>query len=382
MAKNIQQANTFSNQAKSELKASQELNDQGLIWRKLSNGTGSWRYDFRVNGKRYKGSIGKEQHGITLSAARKKLAEEKARATLETPSLSKQKNSPAYRQFEEVAEDYLKWSKINLNGYRQLESKLNSHLLPAFSELTLSDITIANVEQLKSSLLNQGYNPSTIKKVISLLSSIFNHAKKYDPNIVNPTIGLSKIKYIPKQMTTLSECKVEYLIESSSDETKLTTIIGLAAYAGLRASEILGLEWKNIDLIKNEIRVCQRVVEGEFKEITKSGKVRIIPISGKLLTILKKHKLATENYSFVIFNKNGDHYHHIQKLFGQIKINATANFEGGIHILRHTFATIAIKKGVDLPTVQLWMGHSDIKTTMKYIHINSEHSSEQMKLLG
>lgn len=379
---NSQQTNTFNLKAKSQLAIGKELNEHGLVWRKLSDGTGVWRYDFRINGKRFKGTLGKEQYGMTLSAARKQLAEEKARATLEAPSSSTVKNSPAYCQFKDVAEDYLKWAKINLSGYRQLEGKYKGHLLPRFTNVQLKDITTVDIENLKSSLLKNNYDPSTIKKIISLMSSIFNHARKADPSIINPTKNLSKIKDIPKEIITLKEEEVDNLISSSSHDTKFTSIIGLAAYAGLRASEILGLEWRYIDFSKNELTIRQRIVEGELKETTKNGKIRIIPIGNKLLTILKKHKLTSGKNDFVISNKKGGHYHHIQKLFGNIKSLSDADFEGGIHILRHTFATTAIKKGVDLPTVQLWMGHSDIKTTMKYVHINSEHSAKQMRLLG
>lgn len=47
-AKNSQQTNAFSSTAKQNLKSGQEINEHGLIWRKLSNGKGSWRFDFRI----------------------------------------------------------------------------------------------------------------------------------------------------------------------------------------------------------------------------------------------------------------------------------------------------------------------------------------------
>lgn len=378
----MQTTNPFDSKLKSQLEIGQELTHQGLIWRKLSNGTGVWRYDHRINGIRLKGTLGKEEHGMTLSAARRRLVEAKARAVLETPSKGEQNDSPKNRYFEDIAKSYLKWAKINLHGYRQTEGKLNNHLLPVFSTTLLKDITTAEVERLKTSLIRDSYSPSTIKKVISLLSSIFEHARKVDYDIRNPTAGLSKIKGMRKEITTLSEVEVDNLITSSCHDSKFNTIIGLAAYAGLRASEILGLEWENVNFNKNEIYVCQRVVEGDLEKTTKSGKIRIIPISGKLLLILNKHKLTSGTQSFLIANKDGGHYHHIQKMFSQIKTLSSADFKGGVHILRHTFATTAITKGADIPTVQLWMGHSNINTTMLYVHINSEHSAEQMKLLG
>ncbi len=68
----------FSAANKKSLKVGQELTEHGLIWRKLQDGTGVWRYDFRMNKRRFKGVLGKESEGVTLSAARNQLKELKA----------------------------------------------------------------------------------------------------------------------------------------------------------------------------------------------------------------------------------------------------------------------------------------------------------------
>ncbi|MFV1976520.1 MAG: hypothetical protein ACC651_12290 [Candidatus Scalindua sp.] len=65
-AKTTQHSNAFSSTAKQALKVGQELNEHGLIWRKLSSGKGSWRFDFRINCKRFKGALGKKNNGVTL----------------------------------------------------------------------------------------------------------------------------------------------------------------------------------------------------------------------------------------------------------------------------------------------------------------------------
>jgi len=378
----MKSTNTFNSKSKTQLQIGSEIAHQGLIWRKLSNGTGVWKYDFRINGRRFKGSIGKEQNGITLSAAKTRLSELKAEITLQKQTSNYCDNSVAYKPFNELAEKYIEWAEINLNGVRQLKSKYTTHLKRDFKDMPIHKISTLDVENLKSKLLKQKLSASTIKKVISLLSSIFEYAKKSDPSIQNPTRNITRLKIIEKEIQTLTGSKIQQLLNATDDNTQYQTIIGLAAFAGLRASEILGLEWKNVNLTKREILISQRVVEGEFKEVTKSGKSRIIPVGNKLLNILRSHYKKNKNPTFLISNKDGSHYHHIQKLFSNIKNIAAADFRGGIHILRHSFATNAIEKGVNPPTLQLWMGHSDINTTMRYVHINALHSAEQMKLLN
>lgn len=378
---NSDKSNIFSNESKAKMSVGQEINQQGLVWRKLSNGSGVWRYDFRSNGRRYKGSIGKDQDGVTLSAARKKIQQIKAHATLESCSVGGVKNSPALKLFHEVAEEYLEWAELNLNGIRQIKEKFNGYLIPYFTDVQLQKISTIEAENFKTHLITKGLSNSTIKKLISHLSQVFEYARKADVSILNPTRGISKFRAEDKDIKVLVDSDLESLLATAKGSTRNHAIVGLASLAGLRASEILGLKWSHVDLGLQEIKVCQRVVEGEFKETTKNRKHRIIPIGKKLLSILESHRDFGKKSEFVISNKNGGHMHHIQKIFDQIKKRVTFDYDGGIHVLRHTFATNAIKKGVDLPTVQLWMGHSDVKTTMRYVHICSSHSAEKMKML-
>lgn len=60
-------------------------------------------------------------------------------------------------------------------------------------------------------------------------------------------------------------------------------------------------------------------------------------------------------------------------MFERIKANAGVESEANYHSLRHTFATRAIENGVDLPTLQRWLGHSDVKVTMRHVHGNDNH---------
>jgi integrase len=202
-----------------------------------------------------------------------------------------------------------------------------------------------------------------------------------DVSIDNPVKKVAKPSKTTNVIKTISDEEFDQLLTACNGELKYQAAIGLAYYAGLRASEILGLEWDQVDLENKTITICKRVVEGKLDNTTKSGRSRIIPISGSLLRILQTLKFDDKQNRYLISNKNGSHYHHIQNVFSRLKSRIASDFDGGIHVLRHTFATNAVTNGVNLPVVQKWMGHSDIKTTMGYVHITDKHSAEQMQLM-
>lgn len=99
---NNAKSNISGKTAKADLKVGKELTDGQIIWRKLADGTGSWRYDLQLNGNRYKGTLGKEKDGMTLSQARRE--NEKVRGKALTESSFSSKGSDYGRMpFEQAA---------------------------------------------------------------------------------------------------------------------------------------------------------------------------------------------------------------------------------------------------------------------------------------
>ena len=114
---------------------------------------------------------------------------------------------------------------------------------------------------------------------------------------------------------------------------------------------------------------------------TKSGKARKIPISDKLM--IELYKLKEQKLSEYVFTNpyTRTKYVSIHKGFGEVLKKANIkNFR--FHDLRHTAATRMTEMGIDLAVVQEILGHSDVKTTMRYAHPVPERKLKAIEVLN
>ncbi|WP_311944602.1 tyrosine-type recombinase/integrase [Halomonas piscis] len=159
-------------------------------------------------------------------------------------------------------------------------------------------------------------------------------------------------------------------------------MIALACYAGLRASEVLGLTWANVDLDKGALKIQQTAIEGKVRKTTKSGHVRSVPISPSLRPFLIELKESDPDGCWLFPGKNPDNpLYQVQHIFSRLKRRAKMADAPGFHALRHTFATRALENAVSLHAVKSWMGHSSIQMTESYLHFTQGHTMEMAERL-
>ncbi len=158
---------------------------------------------------------------------------------------------------------------------------------------------------------------------------------------------------------TLSWEEVEKLIESSKDLLD-AVIVSVLAETGLRASELLSLKVRDIDLERGEVRV-----RGKY------GKERIVilgPISKTLLNAYIERTGKSPREPLIPLTYQALHKR-LKRLAERAGIDPSRVRP---HVLRHTFATEAVRRGMSLPALQKLLGHSDIKITEVYLHMTLE----------
>jgi integrase/recombinase XerD len=139
----------------------------------------------------------------------------------------------------------------------------------------------------------------------------------------------------------------------------LTTVYA----AGLRVSEAIALKVSDIDAD----RMTMRIEQG------KGAKDRYVPLAARLLRELRAYWQTAPPRVWLFANRQGTRPIDItvaQKIYTLAKLRAGIQKQGGIHALRHAFATHLLEAGVDLHTVQRLLGHRQISTTMRYFHLS------------
>lgn len=96
---------------------------------------------------------------------------------------------------------------------------------------------------------------------------------------------------------------------------------------------------------------------------------------------LLKHRAATKTTGLGLSENGEKPYYQVQRMFQRVKQRAGVNTTAAYYGLRHTFVSRTVERGVDLPTLQKWMGPSDIKVAMRYVHTTSDHMQRMAALL-
>lgn len=137
---------------------------------------------------------------------------------------------------------------------------------------------------------------------------------------------------------------------------------------GLRVSELCALQVADIESAPD--RMCIKVRHG------KGGKDRYTLLSPRLLVTLREWWRVTRPTCWLFPRPDGSGPIDVevaQRIYGAARDAAGIPREGGIHTLRHAFATHLLEAGVDLPTLQRLLGHGHLSTTARYLHLAQHH---------
>ncbi len=149
------------------------------------------------------------------------------------------------------------------------------------------------------------------------------------------------------------------------ENIKHKTMIMLGYACGLRVSEITGLEKKNLDEDRRLLLIRR----------AKGKKDRIVSLSPVMLVMLREYllKYKPEKYLFEGQLK-GTNYssRSLQIIIETAKGKAGISKTGSMHMLRHSFATHLLEKGTDVVFIQKILGHNDLKTTLRYLHVTNK----------
>jgi integrase/recombinase XerD len=220
---------------------------------------------------------------------------------------------------------------------------------------------------------------ATIARFISAAKGFYKYLLREGLSKHDPTAYLEARKSWQTLPKFLTPEEIERLLQqpdTSTDAGARDRAMLETLYAtGLRVSELLNLKLGDIDW-----------EAGTLKCFGKGSKQRVVPLGRSALEHLtrylpRRQKLLGEASSHYLFVEPGGRPLTRQKIWLLIRDYGKAARIDYVtpHMLRHSFATVLLKNGADLRSVQLLLGHSDIGTTQIYTHVTDEHLKESYK---
>ncbi|VEG89800.1 site specific recombinase [Legionella spiritensis] len=291
---------------------------------------------------------------------------------------------------------YIPWVKSN----HKRSNKTIATILRCFRQFyryKLIEITPAIIERWRTKRLNSGISNATINRDTVTIRSIITKATEWGFLEINALSKLKalkidhspKVRYLSQDEEThlrlaLSEREVdlkksrEYANQwrlerryAPLDEfhenqyyDHLMPMVLISINTGLRQGELFNLTWNMVDLNQKSL-----IVTGD---ITKNSSSRYIPLNDEVLAVFQKLYFYGSKKGLVFPSKDNKPFNTVKRSWGTLLKKAKIE-QFRWHDLRHHFASKLVMAGVDLNTVRELLGHSDIKTTLRYAHLAPEH---------
>jgi len=294
--------------------------------------------------------------------------EEDANERQQTPTLA------------EFAEEFLAY-QATINKPGSVDTKrtmLRLHLLPAFGKRRLDRIderaidayTVAKLEYVTPR--GTPIQPSTVNMHLKLLGRMLRVARKWKLIRELPEINLLKERKADFDFLDFDEAEV-FLRGAAQHRPQWHPYMVVAMRTGLRVGEMVALRWRDVDLERGRITVrCSYDRKRKVFTSTKNNKIRELPLTRDALDALRtQRKRGPTDREQVFVDDLGEHFdshatqYAIEKIAEALGMRHIHN-----HVLRHTFASHAAMRGIPIPQIQQWLGHSSIVVTMRYAHLS------------
>jgi len=265
-------------------------------------------------------------------------------------------------------------SPLTVQTYEEALREFESYLSLRDNGLSLAAVDADLIRDWMESLMDKGNTASTIDKKLSALRSFYRFALKrklVERDPAHCITGPKKAKPLPQflregEMNQLLDV-LEWNLEDYKD-VRARTILLLFYEAGLRRSELTGLDDEQVDM-----DVCQLKVTG------KRNKQRIIPFGKELAEALTWYKTLRDQQPVkkchaLFLNDKGDRMtgNQVYAIVHRYLTAVTSLKKRSPHVLRHTFATAMLNNGAGLESIKNLLGHESVSTTEIYAHTTFE----------
>lgn len=306
---------------------------------------------------------------------------------------------------------YLETAKKTLSPatYEFYKLKIDSLIIPALGHLKLKDINPSHIQKFINQLAaapkekrsgepvesGETLSPSTVRRYLTVLQSIFKQAVKLGLITDSPAkverLTLPKAQAPKIEIFTKQEA-ARMLEALESEDLQFQTLVQLAIFTGARRGELVALKFSDIDFEQRKITIERAAYKIKGQPLAtkppKDYETRTVTINEsccELLKLLKAEKIESAQRlgsqwsggNWVFTQWNGEMMNPMTPTKQFSKFLARNGLKHRkFHSLRHTSATLLLYAGVNIKQVQGRLGHGDIETTNKYLHLIEEADVE------
>lgn len=335
--------------------------------------TGSYLIEWRENGRRLRQAAGTTPADATEAQKRKKLELEAAKSGLEiltpgTPPDAINLNT-AIADFIEDVRTFRK--PLTTQKYEHVLQLFSEHVAPKYDART---ITTDDVKAFLAWRKSKGCDPgTTLYTDRVILHNFFNRF-----NFLNPVKDVPRLTKFRKRPVAYTEEDLKKFFGVCDPWEKAFFVLALAT--GLRRGELQTLHWTDLDLTHFRVHVTAKP---QYGFLPKDWEERVVPISQRVGHILQQHPRVPNCHLVFPSPKSHINYRFLHDRCKEVAKRAGLNpSEWHLHRFRDTAATRWLRAGIDVRTVQSWLGHESLETTQKYLEPSHETQEQldRMKL--
>jgi integrase len=257
------------------------------------------------------------------------------------------------------------------SSLRAIEQAFRLRIAPAIGQMRLSEVTRPQLQRLIGSWRAEGLSASSVRNSTNGLRILFRDAGYLtDGAVGDPTAGLRLPPVRSRRHRAITPADAETLLAALPEHER--PVWALALYAGLRAGELCGLRWGDLDWDAALISVARSVdhVGGDVVLPKSAAGVRRVPMSRTLRPFLLAHRLACSwsgDPGGYVFGRSAERpvrpwtlHERARRAWERAKLAPI-----GLHECRHCFAALMIAAGCDWYSLSKIMGHSDPATSVR-----------------
>jgi len=327
---------------------------------------------FRIGKRKVWEKIGWASEGYSAALAAQ-IRAERIREARHGTTLPRAKNPT----FGQVWEKYDVWLTTNRKSQFDERSRYANHLKPRFENVRLSDISPFALEKMKSELSGKGLAPATVRHCLMTVRQVINRARAWElwqgenpvRKVKMPTVNNRRERYLtPEEAREL----LKRLKERSGEVHDMAL---LSLETGMRAGEIFGLRWVDVDLKNRLLHIAD----------PKGGAPRKVPITGTVAEMLNQRRPG-EREELVFRARGGGRHLGMSDIYFEVVQEVRLN--DGVkdprqkvlfHTLRHTFASWLALQGVPILTIKELLGHKSLAMTERYAHLSPDHRRDAVE---